>query len=256
MTLGKISTKSLKQLYASSGNQCMQGNCQHAIIDQHGLLDGRILKIRSEGQIDQSSALAQPDVYWISCNALLLVCPACEKRIQNETLLFTSERLLTTKQQHEKRHARACLRSDAKIALRLRECIPCQDQRVTFVVDTQGVVTKSKPIFVPPAVSLPEQTIGDDRIACDYIGYLILRYNEFAAKELKPSDQFNSKIISQNLKSRYKSHWRDLPRVRFPHVCRYLKHRIDITRIAKSNRRKGFSSYRSYDEFLRNPKKR
>jgi hypothetical protein len=78
-------------------------------------------------------------------------------------------------------------------------------------VDAQGIVTKAKPIFIPPSVSLPEQTIGDDRTACNYIGYLILRDNEFASKELKSPVQFNFKIISQNLKSRYKSRWKDLP---------------------------------------------
>lgn len=144
--------------------------------------------------------------------------------------------------------------SDARVALRLRECIPRNEEPVTFSIDTHGIITKAKPLIVLPSVSLPQQTIGDDMIACNYIGYLIHRYNEFAAKEFKSSDHFNPKAISQNIKSRYRSHWRNLPRVRFPHVCRYLKHRIDITRIAKGNRHKGLSSYRSYDEFLRKPK--
>lgn len=256
MSIDKLSAKSLKQLYASSGNHCALTHCEQVIVDQFGTLSASVMKLPQEPTNAEITTKEQAPIQWVRCHDLLLVCPDCSERIAKEPQSFPFVTLRKIKQEHEKGHARACLRSDARIAQRLLQLVEADHDSRTFVIDPKGNVTLAPALHIPPPVSLPQQTIGDDRLASNYIAYLILRYNEFAAKGRDPSGQFNPKTISQNLRSRYKSHWKDMPRVRFPHVCRYLKHRIDGTHIAKSNARKGLSSYRSYDAFLRKPQKR
>lgn len=186
----------------------------------------------------------------------MLLCPKCYKQVDGRAALFSVDRLNDIKSRHEKKHKRATRRSDARIGLRLRNQADKEDDGRSFIADPRGIVTEGHPHVILEPVEMPQLTIGDDQTACTYISYLIRRYNEFAAKELKHPAHHNHKAISQNLKSRYKSHWKDLPRVRFPHVCRYLEHRIDNTRLAKMNARKGRPSYRSYSAFLRQTRKR
>ena len=229
-------------------------DCERLIINADGALKGRVLQLNHH----EPTPCGQPDgITWISSNALILVCNRCSTRIAKAPDKFTACALGEIKQNHEKRNARACLRTDGRIALRLLKRVqwPQDQTRKTLIVDSAGAVTIAPDLHILPPIERPQLTIGDDAMASNYIAYLILRYNEFAAKEVKKPAQFNTKTISQNLRSRYKKHWKDLPRVRFLHVCRYLKHRIDMTRIGKGNTHKGLYSYRSFDAYLRGPDK-
>lgn len=256
MAVEKLPTKSLKSLFAASGNQCAFDTCSQPIIDAHGALKGRVLQLNHHEARPPNTT--DDAIKWISGNDLILVCNRCGKRIINTPQQFSTHALYDIKQTHEKRNARACEKADGRIAVRLRKRVQLAREGTpkTLLVDTKGAVTPAPDLHILPPADFPQLTIGDDVMASNYIAYLILRYNAFAAKEAKTPAQFNAKTISQNLRSRYKKHWKDLPRVRFPHVCRYLKHRIDMTRIGKANAHKGLFSYRSFDTYLRNPHKR
>jgi hypothetical protein len=184
----------------------------------------------------------------------MLLCEDCDKLIETKPHLYSTERLLETKANHEAIHARASLRADAGIALQLFDHMQVVDEIRLFIVDSQGTITEdltASNLHSSAVPTAPQQsTIGDDQVACAYIAYLMRRYNEFASKEKSASFKFNHKAISQNLETRYKAHWKQIPRVRFPLVCRYLKHRVDCTGIGRGNSRKGLSSYRGYGEFL------
>lgn len=134
----------------------------------------------------------------------------------------------------------------------VRQLVMPHDPYVIFYEFDQ-VAELIKVLTIQHAHRLPpssERTIGDDPNASRYIAYLLRRYNEFAKKEYNAPGNFNFKAISQNLESRYRSHWKLLPSGRFQHICLYLQRRIDRTKIAQSNSSKGRASYRSYPRFL------
>jgi hypothetical protein len=179
--------------------------------------------------------------------------------LQAKPTVLSIDDLRRTKKRHQAQYARASIPNDAWIALQLLNQSQVLGVLRSFVVDPEGQATerflKAQPDRNDAPAVIYQSTIDDDQLACAYIAYLIRRYNEFAAKDRNQSAHFNPNAISQNLETRYKSRWKQISRVRFPHVCRYLKHRIDRTAIGRSNFQKGRLSYRNYSEFLLNPER-
>lgn len=224
------------------------------IVGPNGTIFGKVRNLNELERGDQASEKCQNDQMCSATGHLLLVCEDCDKLIKEKPERYSKDHLHDIKTAHETQHARPSCPADAGIAVQLLNHTKIIGEVRFFVADPDGVVTEdvSNAVLEPttPPAAPRQSTIGDDQLACAYIAYLMRRYNEFAAKEKYGSNKFNPKTISQNLETRYKSRWKLIPRVRFPHVCRYLKHRIDSTGVARGNRRKGLQSYRGYGDFL------
>lgn len=242
-----------------SGNRCLFDGCNHVIVGPNGSIFGKVKKISPDKSCRDSENQIDADATWLSQDDLVLICQDCSKRLEAKPTVLSVEDLRRIKRRHKAQYARASIPNDAWIALQLLNQSQVPGALRSFVVDTQGRATERFLNALQEGgdapVAIYQRPIDDDKLACAYIAYLIKRYNEFAAKERNPSAHFNPKAISQNLETRYKSRWKEISRVRFPHVCRYLKHRIDRTTIGIGNSRKGRQSYSSYSEFLLIPKR-
>ena len=250
----RLSARTLKSLFAMSGNRCFLDGCNHVIVGPNGSIFGKVKKFLPDNARHHDKKTVTTDTHWLSPDDLVLICTNCDNRLRSKPTTLSVEDLRKSKGRHEAQYGRASIPNDAWIALQLLN--QSQDLEVlrSFVVDANGSATErflnSQSEENDAPVVIHQSAIEDDLLACAYIAYLIRRYNEFAARERNPSARFNPKTITQNLETRYKARWKQISRVQFPHVCRYLKQRIDGTTIGKKNWQKGHLSYRSYSEFL------
>lgn len=181
------------------------------------------------------------------------MCRIHHKIIDDKPEVYTVEVLDAMKRGHEATCGRALEMRDRFMAKILVDAF----DRATVIPNAQSVVIAAPGANVTIRTArmkvetpLVPGTVGFDRNSHRYIRYLIDRYNEFAAPEPSRARKFSHGAVSRNIKSKFYSDWKLVPIEKFPALCTYLYDRIGKTRIAKLNRSKGYSSYKSFEEFL------
>lgn len=249
--------KTIKRLFALSGNICAYPGCQLPIIESAGTITGEIchIKAKSPGgpRFDPTQTEKDRHVF----DNLILLCGHHHKVIDSEPELYTVEALEEMKAIHENVAGRSEQAADSIFAK-----ILLNDFRRVSVVNNSGNVAIDSPGAIQAntvnirttrrsvSVNAPPGTIGADQQASRYLQYLIKRYNEFASANKQRAKKFSYGAVSRNIESRFGSTWKLLPIEKFDAVCEYLQLRISKTIIAKSNNSKGNRSFSTYSEFL------
>ncbi len=249
--------KTIKRLFALSGNICAYPGCVLPIVECAGTITGEVCHIRARNQRGPRFDSAQTEGERHSFDNLILLCRHHHKIIDSEPEIYTVEALQEMKAIHESVAGRPEQAEDgffAKILL--------NDLRRFLVVNNSGNVAINSPGAIQAStvnvrttrrtvsVNAPPGTIGIDQQASRYVQYLIKRYNEFASANNQRTKKFNYGAISKNIESRFGASWKLLPIEKFDAVCEYLQQRISKTIIAKLNASKGYRSFSSYSEFL------
>ena len=97
-----ISKSVVKKLFALSGNICAFPNCNQTIIDENGNLNGQICHIEAANPEGERYNPNQTDEERNSFENLILLCPN-HHLITNDVSIFTVEKLMTMKKNHEER---------------------------------------------------------------------------------------------------------------------------------------------------------
>lgn len=254
--MAELTDKTIKRLFALSGNNCAFPGCALPIVDKAGTVTGEICHItaRSPGGPRYDQSLSDQDRN--GSGNLLLLCGHHHKVIDSQYQIYTVDVLLDMKSVHEKVAGRPEQASDiifAKILLNDMDRIAVSQNTGNVAINSPGAI-QAHEVHVRTSrrsvsINAPPGTIGFDPGASRYVKYLIDRYNKFASADRTRAYKFNYGAISKNIESNFGAQWRLLSVEKFESVCEYLQTRIERTIIAKTNAAKGARAYSSYSEF-------
>ncbi len=249
--------RTIKQLFALSGNNCAYPGCRLPIIERTGTVTGEICHIKARHEGGRRFDLDQSEEDRHALGNLILLCRRHHKMIDSEPDLYTEDVLTEMKLVHENAARRPESEQDgvfAKVLLNDFRRISVANQSGNVAINSPGamqaqtinVKTTQKKI----SVNAPPGTIGAEKNASRYIQHLIKRYNKFAGSDPTRGTRFNYGAVSQNIESNFGSEWRLLPLEKANAVFEYLQARIAKTRQARINKGKGYKAFSTYEEFL------
>ncbi len=118
MTLNSPRQKTLKRLFAVSGNKCYFPNCNTPLVDKGiGTLTGEICHIKGKKTESSRYDPNQSDEERHGFDNLVLMCPLHHKIIDDDAGFYTISRLKEIKVEHEKIHAEGREPSDEIVNL-------------------------------------------------------------------------------------------------------------------------------------------
>lgn len=249
--------KTIKRLFALSGNSCAFPGCSLPIVESVGTITGEICHIRAQNEGGPRFDSAQNDEKRHGFDNLILLCRRHHRIVDDNPEVYSADALEDIKRIREEEMGRPEHPTDSFFAkillgdLRRVEVINSRNVIVNspgaILADTVNVKTTRKTVKIQPAFG----TIGADQEASRYIQYLIARYNEFASADKGRGTNFSYGAISKNIEKNFRSPWKMLSMTDFQAVCAYLQQRISKTRIAKLNLARGMKAFSSFYEFSR-----
>lgn len=249
--------KTIKRLFALSGNICAYPGCQFPIIESAGTITGEICHIKARHAGGPRFDLAQSEEDRHAFNNLILLCRHHHKVIDSEPDIYTADALAEMKSIRENVAGRNEKQEDgffAKLLLNDFRRISIANNSGNVAINSPGAMQAHTINVNTPAkkisVSAPPGTIGADQDASRYVQHLIKRYNEFAGSDTSRKTSFSYGAISRNIESNFGSEWRLLPLEKANAVFAYLQGRIAKTRQAKINKGKGYSAFSTFEKFL------
>ncbi len=255
--MARPAERTIKKLFALSGNRCAFPDCSIRIVDESGVVTGEICHIRANNPQGCRFDNTQTDEGRQSYSNLILLCRHHHKIIDDAPDIYTDEILQDMKRIHESEFGRGEQATDtlfAKIILRDSGRVTVGDNSGNVAINSPGSI-QAREIHLRTSrrvisVNAPPGTIGADQQSSRYVQYLVNRYNEFARTERTRGTKFNFGAISKNIEHNFGAQWKLLPLERFDELCSYLQARIGKTRVAKSNGARGWRAYSGFDEFL------
>lgn len=254
--MAEPSEKTIKQLFALSGNRCAYPRCPLPIIERTGTVTGEICHIKANHAGGPRFDALQSDEDRNALANLILLCRHHHRVVDSEPDLYTVDALAEMKSTHEK--AVGCPETPdggvfAKVLLNQFRRILVSNNSGNVAINSPGAM-QAQTIHVKTlkrriSVNPPPGTIGADQDASRYVLHLIKRYNEFASADPTRETVFKYGAISGNIESEFRSPWRLLPLEMADAVFRYLQDRIMRTRQARINKGKGYRAFSTYEEF-------
>ncbi|GGB34274.1 hypothetical protein GCM10011505_14620 [Tistrella bauzanensis] len=254
--MAEITDKTIKRLFALSGNICAFPGCGLPIVDKAGTVTGEICHItaRRPGGPRYDHSLSDRDRNGFS--NLILLCAHHHKVVDSEHQIYTTDTIQGMKSIHEKVAGRPERASDmvfANILLNDMNRIAVAQNTGNVAINSPGAI-QAHEVHIRTSrqsvkINAPPGTIGFDQEASRYVQYLIERYNKFASANRTRASKFNYGAISKNVENNFGAPWRLLSIEEFEPVCQYLQKRIERTIIAKTNAARGERAYSSYSEF-------
>lgn len=245
--MSKLSEKTVRRLFAMSGNICAFPDCQSPIFEPSGTVTGEICHIRAQSPGGPRYEPRQADDERHSYENLILLCRRHHKIVDTQPEIYSPDVLEEIKILQEKRFGRVEIESDsnfAKFLINGLSSVEIHNNSGNVLMSSPGAVIAQTVNFKisksAPKIQPPIGTIGADQAASRYVLHLINRYNEFASADKSRARQFSFAAISKNISDNFRSPWRVLPTELFPEVCLYLQERIKRTRIARVRTRSPF----------------
>lgn len=250
--------KTIKKLFALSGNICAFPGCSIPIVENAGTVIGEICHIqaKNKGGPRYNSSLSIK-----KCNAfenLILLCRNHHKVIDAQPELYTPETLSELKNTHESAVGRSEKSEDnffSQILLNGYKHVKITNNSGNISINSphsiQGekvtINTRRKNIKIAP----PPNSLGAHPDLSKYIAHLISRYNEFASKGSNRKRKFNYGAVSKNMKDKFGASWQLLGEDYAKKVICYLQDRIDRTMLARINKGKGYAAYSTLQEYIK-----
>ncbi len=262
--MAKPSEKTVKKLFALSGNLCAFPGCGCKIVDSSSSesIIGEICHIKADSPQGPRYDLKQSERARQSYDNLILLCRNHHKIVDDDTKTYTVELLAAMKETHVKSFGRDENSTDAVFAKILLNDWSKHNVSVTNTHNTGNIAINSPGVVQAhevhirttsnkrPSIQAPPGSIGANLDCSAYIQYLINRYNKFAAADKDRATKFSYGALSSNIATQFGSQWKLISEDRFDALCTYLHSRISKTRIAKNNMSKGGRAYSTFSEFL------
>lgn len=254
--MGEPAEKTIRRLFALSGNRCAFPGCSLPLVESAGTVTGEICHIKAKGKGGPRYDGSQTDEERHAFENLILLCRRHHKVVDSAPDIYSAEALQEVKAIHESVAGRPEQAADgffAKILLNDLRRVSVVNNSGNVAINSPGAIQAQNVNVRAPRrsviVTAPPGTIGADQQASRYVQHLIKRYNEFASADKTRRTKFSFGALSSNIESRFGGPWKLLPAERFEAVCEYLQQRIAKTILAKQNHAKGIRSFSSYAEF-------
>lgn len=250
--------KTLKKLFALSGNRCAFPDCQLPIINAEGIVTGEVCHIKAKSthgpRHDERQSIAERNGF----ENLLLLCSHHHKEIDSLPDVYTTEQLTIMKHNHETMNGRLENESDTFIAnlifSAMSKAVSAVNGSGNLAINSPGAIQAHtlnlKTSHTKQVVAPPPGTIGADQKASRYIEYLIQRYNKFAGADYSRKTSFSYGAISKNITDKFGTKWQLQSIQKCEEIIFYLQNRIEKTRIAKMNRANGVASFSTFEEYF------
>jgi hypothetical protein len=256
--LARPSEKTIKRLYAVSGNLCAFPRCSVPLVESIGTITGEICHIRAQNEGGPRFDRVQTDEQRNEFANLVLLCRRHHKMVDSEPDVYSVEALEEIKSIREKEMGRPEQTTDsfyAKILLNDLPRIEINNNSGNFVINSPNTIL-AKTVIVRTArktikILPPAGTIGADQDASRYIQHLIKQYNKFASADKTRGAKFHFGVISKNIEDNFRAPWKMLVIDDFRGLCEYLQRRINVTRIGKLNAAKREKNFSSFEEYSR-----
>lgn len=248
-----LSLKTLKRLFAVSGNQCAFPDCESPIVEDSGTVTGIICHICARSRGGPRYDASQTDEERHSFPNLLLMCGRHSKLIDSEPEYYTVQLLQRMKSNSQRSGIVELSQLDvSRVELLLKAYRAIHITAGGHVmVDSPGGVQASTVVIKAPARSVklhpPAGCIASELSSRNYIKHLIDRYHEFASKQ--PGRTFGYPAIYAEIKKRFGAKWDLIPIQRFGDLAHFLQRKIDRTMLGSMNRGKGIPNYSPFVEF-------
>ncbi|MCZ7604000.1 MAG: HNH endonuclease [Melioribacteraceae bacterium] len=249
--------KSVKILFARSGNICAFPGCNNPIIEDSGIVTGHICHIKARNPKGPRFDINLSEKEKYEYDNLILLCSRHHQIIDKNSTAYDSEVLTEMKKIHEEYSGRKENQADelfARILINDYKSINISNNSGNIIIGSPNAIqaktiniksTKEKINILPPS-----GTISDDLKLLAYVKHLIKRYNEFAGSDQTRKIKFNYGAIYRNIESNFGLKYDLVPINRADELIIYIQNRIDKTRQARINKGRGYKSYSTFEEFI------
>lgn len=247
--------KTVKRLFALSGNCCAFPNCDSPLVEESGTVTGRIAHIKSPSENGPRFDPKQSDRERHSFENLMLLCGRHHTIIDSEVEQYPAALLSEMKRAHEKKGIVEINPGDEAIAqsfIQQYQNVVVTNSGGNVAIGSPGAIqagtinlktSKRQVRFSPPAGS-----VGNDPYMSSYIEYLIGKYKDLQKQDKEKEGTYKYAAIYNAIKREFGSKWQVLPEERFETLCAYLCRRIDNTRVGRIRKKRGQKTYHSYEE--------
>jgi hypothetical protein len=247
--------KTVKRLFAVSGNLCAFPSCQSPLVEASGTITGEIAHIRAASPNGPRYDPDQSNEDRHSFRNLILLCGRHHTIIDTEVDEYSVSALEKMKRAHETGRPIKIGPANDIAAQRLLE----EYERVTIINSGGNVAYKSSGVIQAQTINLkttkkvirfnpPSDAIGAIAVMAAYIEYLIRKYQDYQKQDSKKEGNRKYTIIYSAIQAEYGSKWQTIPASRFEELVSFLQKRIDNTKVGRIRKSRNQERYHSFEE--------
>lgn len=258
--MGTPTEKTIKRLFALSGNRCAYPDCMAPIMHESGAIIGDVCHIKAQKlggpRYDPNQTPEERNAF----ENLILLCKNHHQMVDATPSTYTVDLLQDIKEVQERNGATELTQEAAHMASRLYASlgVSVQSGRDTQVmVDSPGSVqakhiekivvkTASKKA---PTITPEGGAVGHNLHMRNYALHLIERYNDFQKWDAAKQGKGKYIVIYNAIKKTFGMKWDFVPQARFHELVEFLQFRIlnsKLGRIKNAHREKCFSTWEDW----------
>ena len=243
--------KTMKSLFARSGNRCAFPNCYVPLVEENDIVTGEVCHIKARNARGPRYDPSQTDAERNDSANLILLCARHHKIVDDAPATHSVQILLAMKRERELVGEITITSAIARRAELLRK---------NFVINVQGDLSvpaiHAQNVTIKNAghskikITLPDDVVGGSSPHRAYLKYLIDRYQQFA--KAQKDREFKFSVVYQSIKREFKADWDRIPLSRFQDAVHFVQAKIDHTIVGRQQKNQGKPSYEGFDSYLGN----
>lgn len=251
------SLRTIKRLFAVSGNSCAFPDCQNPIVEESGTVTGEIAHICSASPKGPRYEPSQSETERNGFNNLILLCSRHHTIIDTEVEKYSTSVLASIKAAHELGGTIEIDPASSVVATKLLH----QYEHLIILNNSGNVAVGSPGAIQAQTVNLksskktvrftpPNDAIGSNARMASYIEYLIGKYQDYQKQDTEKEGRGKYTLIYNAIKREYGCKWQTVPSSNFEHLVSLLHRRIDNSKIGRIRKAQGQKRYHSYEEHV------
>jgi len=254
------SLKTVKHLFATTGNRCSQPGCTQVMVTDTGIVVGEICHITASSRKGPRFDPKQTDEERDSFANLILLCPTHHKIADDDSARYTPKLLRELKQMATGNGLVELMPSDVAKAERLHaayvEINVAGGARINVeeahTINAQSVkVTRKGKV----AKAAHPDSVAANLEMSGYVKYLIRRYQKYQHGDKEKLGRGKYVLIYNAIRGEFGRSWEDMAQTDFTVLCVYLQARIRNSKLGRILGAQGNKLFSSFPDWQRKPEK-